>query len=128
MLIYSGTNPVNQTTGFEAVKQPAPQRTANLPPDAGMMIDCQDIRKVLLVGGPVAPPAAPTFIEGWVIIQAPYPTGTSNTNPLDVTAMYTSNGYDCTPPAAGGPCPAASVIRVGFSQHIETINAKTIIK
>jgi hypothetical protein len=126
VLVYSGTQPVNQTT-FEVVKQPAPQHTASLPPDAAMLIDCQDIRKLLLVGGPVAPPPAPTFIEGWVIIQAPN-AASAPTNPLDVTAMYTSHGYNCTVPSGATACTSTSVTREGFSQNVETVLPKTITR
>jgi hypothetical protein len=124
VLVYSGNQPVNQTT-FEQVKQPAPQHTATLPADAAMLIDCQDIRKVLLTGTPT--PAAPTFIEGWVIIQAPNLASAPN-NPLDVTALYTSHGYNCTVPTGGTACTSSSVTREGFSENVETIPAKPITR
>jgi len=127
VLVYSGTQPVNQTA-FEQPKMAAPQHNASLPPDAALMIDCQDIRKVLLTGLPVAPPPAPTFIEGWVVIQAPN-TATSNmANPLDVTALYTSHGYNCTAPTGATQCAASSVTREGFSENVESILPRAITR
>jgi hypothetical protein len=123
VLIYQGGTPsipVTETVHEKAIP-PQTIHSATLPPDYGMLIDCQDIRKVL---APAAPPA-PAFIEGYVIIQVPF-TG-SQVNPLDVTAMYTSHGYNCTPGPAGA-CTAASVTRQGFSEDLLTITPTTVTR
>jgi hypothetical protein len=129
VLVYFGNQPVNQTT-HEQVMPPAPQHMVQtLPADDAFMIDCQDIRNVLLASPLAPPPPAPTFIEGWVVIQAPYPAATgSMTNPLDVTALYTSHGYNCTVPAGATVCAASTVTRTGFSEDIETIQPKNITR
>jgi hypothetical protein len=64
--------------GFEVPKRPGNQVREELEPDWGMRIDCRAIRQELLKG---AAPAAPVFIEGWVVIETPAP--------LDVVAVYT---------------------------------------
>jgi hypothetical protein len=53
-------------------------RRARLEPDYGIEIDCRVIREELLGG-----PPAPTFIKGWVVIEA-------GIHPLDVVAVYTA--------------------------------------
>jgi len=118
VLSYAGTKPVAQTQ-FEAQKVPRNDHAAELVADNGMLIDCQDIRAVLLKTPTFTPPAAPTFIEGWVIIQQP-PGAAANQPPLDVTAMYTSHGYNCTPPAGSTACTSAGS-RNGFSQQVVTV-------
>jgi hypothetical protein len=123
VLIYSGTRSVPETA-FEQPKPPGALLTANLPPDNGMLIDCQDIRAKLLPS-PAAPPA-PTFIEGDVIIQVPYAAG-APINPLDVTALYTSHGYNCTPGTTGA-CTAASVSRQGYSEDLLTITPTNVTR
>ena len=120
VLLFAGANPVAATV-FEVPKPPGNQRVVSLPPDHGMYIDCQDIRKFLLP--PPGSPPAPTFIEGWVVIQVPVPTGATAPPPLDVTAMYTSFGFNCVSAAS-----CATVTREGFSQEVLTIEAKRITK
>jgi|HubBroStandDraft_1064217.scaffolds.fasta_scaffold18326_1 hypothetical protein len=114
ILMYSGTTPTTES-GFEAPLPPGNLISTSLPSDYGMLIDCQDIRAVLL---PTAP-AAPTFIEGYVIIQVP---NSSSSNPagaqLDVTSLLTGNGYNC---AAGTTC-----TREGFSASIEQVKPDTV--
>jgi hypothetical protein len=93
VLLYSSPNPIDEKKlGFERPRAPGKQLTAELPPDFGMLIDCQDIRKVLL---PTVA-AAPTFIEGYVVIEVPAVASSDDTkapSPLDVQALYTSTGY-----------------------------------
>jgi hypothetical protein len=95
VLLYSGVSPVPEVKfGFEKPKAPGKFVRAELQPDYGMLIDCQDIRAVLLPS-PLAP-AAPAFIEGYVVIQVPAVAsalGTTGAPPLDVQALYTSTGY-----------------------------------
>ena len=117
VLSYAGIKSTAQTQ-FELQRVPRDDHAANLAPDNGMLIDCQDIRAVLLKTPTFTPPAAPTFIEGWVIIQEP--AGPANQPPLDVTAMYTSHGYNCTPPSGSTTCTTAAS-RNGFSQEVETV-------
>jgi hypothetical protein len=114
VLMYSGTQPTTETN-FEAPLPPGNLIQTELPPDYGMLIDCQDIRAMLL---PKAA-KAPTFIEGYVIIQVP---NSSTSNPqgaqLDVTGLLTGNGYNCS---AGAAC-----IREGFSTSIEQVRPDTV--
>jgi hypothetical protein len=114
ILMYSGNKPTTETN-FEQPLPPGNLIQTELPPDYGMLIDCQDIRAMLL---PTAP-AAHTFIEGYVIIQVP---NSSTANPtgaqLDVTSLLTANGYNCS---AGSPC-----TREGFSETIEQVRPDTV--
>jgi hypothetical protein len=70
--------------GFETPKAPyeRSRREEQLGPDFGMKLDGRDIRE-LLTG---QAPAAPVFIEGWVVIESPLP--------LDVVAVYTVRAPD----------------------------------
>ena len=110
VLLYSGTKPAPEKT-FERPMPPGQLIAVGLPPDFGMLIDCQDIRKVLLPGSP----AAPTFVEGYVVIQVPTSPAGNVAPPLDVTGLYTSYGYNC---AAGTPC-----AREGFAENVVPIPA-----
>jgi hypothetical protein len=121
VLLYSGTKPVTETQ-HETQAHPGTLHTAILGPDYGMLIDCQDIRAVLLAG-----PAAPTFIEGFVIVQESVPATGAAPAPLDVTALYTSHGYNCTPGGPANTCPASSVTRQGFSEDLVTVTP-TLVK
>jgi hypothetical protein len=116
ILLYSGKRPVKERN-FEQPIKPGKLITAVLPPDNGMLIDCQDIRAVLLPG--VA--AAPTFIEGWVVLIVRVPAGGPAASRLDVTAAYTSHGYQC---ASSSVC--TPVTREGFSQNVVTIEPTTV--
>jgi len=81
---------------YRADKPPKPEEPmppgelfpAELRPDYGFEIDCNDIRNKLL-GGTVP---APTFIKGWVVIEV----SGKEADPLqlDVTAVYTSHGWN----------------------------------
>jgi hypothetical protein len=102
VLLFSGDAPIEQTE-FEVPKPPGTQIfPAELPPDWGLEIDCQDIRKQLL--GPLAPPA-PTFIKGWVVI--------ASSAALDIEVVFTGHGYK--------PDPAGIVTREGFSLYVERV-------
>jgi hypothetical protein len=94
-------------TEGSALVAPSAFRQDNLPNDYAETVSCQVIRNLL---GKAAP-AAPAFIEGFVVIIVP-PAG--NPNQLDVTAVYTSSnnpptslqvvpitGRVITPPATG---------------------------
>lgn len=88
---------------------PSAFKQDSLPNDYAETVSCQVIRNLL---GKAAP-AAPAFIEGFVVIIVP-PAGSPNQ--LDVTAVYTSSnnpptslqvvpitGRIITPPASGAP-------------------------
>jgi len=83
-----------------------------LSPDFGLEIDCADIRTRLLAG--TAP--APTFIEGWVVIIVSG-VGQAEPLPLDVTAVYTSHGWD-----QSGKVP----IYVGFAEDVQPVLPKRV--
>jgi hypothetical protein len=114
ILMYSGTKPATETK-FEQPLPPGNLIQTGLPSDYGMLIDCQDIRAMLL---PTAP-AAPAFIEGYVVIQVP---NSSTSNPegaqLDVTSLLTGNGYNCTTTTA--------CTREGFSTSIEQVKPDNV--
>jgi len=92
----------------EQPMQPGAMRDASLRDDWGLEIDCADIRSKLL--GDIAP-AAPTFIKGWVIIEIGGATK-EEPRPLDVTAVYTSHGWDLS---TGKP------VYAGFAEEVEPI-------
>jgi hypothetical protein len=77
-------------------------------------IDCSDIRNKLL-GGAVP---APTFIEGWVVIEVKG-NQLHQTDPpwLDVTAVYTGHGWNLQ---SGKP------IYEGFAEDVEPILSKRV--
>jgi hypothetical protein len=103
VLVFAGAGPVAEQS-FETPMPPGPIVTpAPLKPDWAMAIDCQDIRKVLLAGGA---PAAPMFIEGWVVLLSPVA--------LDVEAVYTAHGFNL-PNSTGG------FTRAGFSIDTERV-------
>jgi hypothetical protein len=116
VLLYKGKAPVRETV-FEQPQPPGQLKTADLPPDFGMLIDCQDIRAVLLPGAP----AAPMFIEGWVVIIVNAPASGAPALPLDVTAVYTSHGFNCESSTS-----CASPTREGFSEEVVTILPRTV--
>jgi len=131
VLLYVGgaTNKPIPETAFEQPHPPRNDHQASLAADQGMLIDCQDIRSVLLPTATGGGTTAPTFIEGWVIIQEPTTPPPGSTTPpeqLDVTANYTSHGYNCSPAATTAACTASTVTRNGFAQDFETIQPKLI--
>jgi len=84
--------------------------------DWGLEIDCNDIRRKLLDG---SAPGAPTFITGWVVIEV---TGTPKhrePRPIDVTAVYTSHGWDWDPKTR-------TPIYVGFAEDVESVLPKRV--
>ncbi len=101
VLLFAGDLPADQPV-FEVPRQPGPVVGAELPPDFGLEIDCQDIRKQLLAG---IAPAAPTFIKGWVVLLT--------TAPLDIEVVFTGNGYK--------PDSAGLTTREGFSLYVERV-------
>jgi hypothetical protein len=102
VLLFAGTNPVPETN-FEQPMPPGQIVTPPpIPPDFGMFIDCQDIRKKLLPGSP----AAPVFVDGWVVLLSPVA--------LDVEAVYTAHSFNL-PNATGG------LTREGFSIDTERV-------
>ena len=66
----------------------------SLTSDHGMSIDCTEIVNLLTLNG--TPPAAP-FIEGWVVVDSFFPTGTATAAALDVIEVTTTaNGPSST--------------------------------
>src|SRR5205807_3624652 len=180
VLIYAATEqnaPVAEQQPFEVPQDAHRLNPVNLNADQGFLIDCQDIRAVLLQGNPPPPvPAAPRFIEGDIVVYVwptvsvggactgspcpppPQPCGGPSPQPpcapqcgpgppgpsgpsaaptgpsgpsgppptcstgqpqtLDVTAVYTSHGYNCTDNSASA-CPKQE--REGFSQEVVTV-------
>jgi hypothetical protein len=113
-----------KATKFEAPNPYSTPIQADLPPDDGMLIDCQDIRQVLLRGlpaGTIAPPA-PRFIEGDVVIMVP-PQVSSTTGavvpPLTITAAHTANSFNCVLGAT--TCDATALARTGIADTVENI-------
>ena len=106
---------------YRADKPPKPEQpmppgelvSAELGPDYGLEIDCSDIRTRLLGG--TAP--APTFIEGWVVIEVMSNAVEPNPLQLDVTAVYTSHGWD-----QSGKTP----IYVGFAEEVVQVLPKRV--
>jgi hypothetical protein len=107
---------------YRADKPPKPEEPmppgklfeASLKEDWGLEIDCSDIRNKLLSG---TAPGAPTFIKGWVVIEV---MGTPNhlePRPIDVTAVYTSHGWNQStkPPTY-----------VGFAEDVEPVLPKRV--
>jgi hypothetical protein len=107
VLLYRADNPPKP----EEPMPPGPLFPAELKPDYGFEVDCSDIRNNLLSGA--AP--APTFIKGWVLIEV----RTNRVNPpqLDVTAVYTSHGWD-----QSGKVP----VYEGFAEDVEQILPKHV--
>jgi hypothetical protein len=102
VLLFAGAAPSDETV-FEEPKPPGQFFGAELPPDFGLEIDCQDIRRQLL--GPVPPPA-PVFIKGWVVILS--------AAPLDIEVVFTGHGYK--------PDPTTGITtREGFSLYVERV-------
>ena len=115
VLLYAGSKPVKATV-FERPMPPGKLIPAALQGDFGMVIDCQDIRAMLLA--PPASPPAPTFIEGWVVLQVISSTAGTAPLPLDVTGLYTAHGYNCTLTASGA---CGTITRDGFTEELVSI-------
>ena len=109
---------------YRADKPPKPEEPmppgqlieASLKEDWGLQIDCSDIRSVLLKG---TSPSAPTFIEGWVIIEVKGSGNQPEPRPLDVTAVYTSHGWNQRTKLPS---------YLGFATDVERILPRRIIK
>jgi hypothetical protein len=103
---------------YRADKPPKPEQPmppgelfpVELGPDWGVEVDCGEIRSKLLGG--VVP--SPIFIKGWVVFEV---TGNPEPLQLDVTAVYTSHGWD-----QSGEGPAW----VGFAEDVEQIRPKRV--
>jgi hypothetical protein len=111
-------------TQFEAPNPYSTPVQAALPPDDGMLIDCQDIRQVLLKQLPAGTtaPSAPSFIEGDVVIMVPPQTsGPNNTPlaPLTISAVHTANSFNCVLGAAN--CKAGTLARTGITESVQNI-------
>ena len=84
---------------YRADKPPKPEEPmppgklfeASVREDWGLEIDCSDIRNVLLSG---TAPGAPSFIKGWVVIEVMGTPKNPEPRPIDVTAVYTSHGWN----------------------------------
>ena len=111
VLLYRADNPPKKP---ETPMPPSNRYTVSLEPDFGLEIDCRDIRNILLSGA--AP--APTFLTGWVVIEV-QGNQAHQTDPLqlDVTAVYTSHGWD-----QSGQVP----VYVGFAEDIEQVLPKRV--
>jgi hypothetical protein len=111
VLLYRADQPPAKP---ETPMRPSPLQQAGLDLDFGLEIDCSDIRNVLL-GGAVP---APTFIKGWVVIEVKG-NQAHQTDPLqlDVTAVYTSHGYN-----QSGKVPVPE----GFAEDVEQILPKRV--
>jgi hypothetical protein len=110
VLLYRADKPANP----EEPMPPGRLLDASLKEDWGLEIDCSDIRDKLLAG---TGPGAPTFITGWVIIEV---SGTPNhlePRPIDVTAVYTSHGWDQS---------TKTPTYVGFAEDVEPIRPTRI--
>jgi hypothetical protein len=110
VLIYRADKP----PGPEEPRPPGKLLEASLRDDWGLEIDCADIRNKLL--SDMAPPA-PWFIKGWVIIEVPTAQGQKEPNPLDVTAVYTSHGWDTS---------TNKPVYAGFAEDVEPVLPKRI--
>jgi hypothetical protein len=110
VLLYRADKPSNP----EEPMPPGRWFEAALKDDWGFEIDCNDIRNKLLGG---AAPGAPTFITGWVVIEVKGTANRLEPRPLDVTAVYTSHGWDVK---AGPPT------YVGFAEDVVPIQPKRI--
>lgn len=103
---------------YRADKPPAPEEPqppgelypVDLGPDWGVEVDCNEIRNKLLKG---AVPS-PVFIKGWVVFEVP---GNPDPLQLDVTAVYTSHGWDLS---SGKP------VWKGFAEDIESVLPKRV--
>ena len=107
---------------FGGERQPRPEQPmppgklfdAALRDDWGMEIDCSDIRKQLLSG---TAPAAPAFITGWVVIEVTGSPKHPEPRPIDITAVYTSHGWDLS---TGKPT------YMGFAEDVVPVLPKRI--
>ncbi|HEX6901888.1 MAG TPA: LamG domain-containing protein [Thermoanaerobaculia bacterium] len=107
VLLYRADKPPEP----EKPMPPGPLFLAELKPNYGFEIDCSDIRNKLLSGA--AP--APTLIKGWVVIEVR--GNKADPLQLDVTAVYTSHGWD-----QSGKVP----VYEGFAEDVEQILPKHV--
>jgi hypothetical protein len=106
---------------YRADKPPSPEEPmppgdlmpVKLDPDYGVEIDCGEIRNKLLGGAT----SSPTFIKGWVVFEVSGNTADPDPLQLDVTAVYTSHGWD---QSSGKP------VWVGFAEDVEQVLPKRV--
>jgi hypothetical protein len=119
------TNAPATETSFEANNPYSAPLQVQLAPDSGMLIDCQDIRAVILKQLPArtTAPAAPTFIEGDVVLMVPLSqvgqTG-KPLAPLNVNAVYTANSWNCVPASTTSTTCRTPVQRTGITEDVVT--------
>jgi hypothetical protein len=109
VLLYRADSPPRP----EEPRPPGELFPAELGPDYGVEVDCNEIRKKLLAR---AVPAN-TFIKGWVVFEVSGGTADSEPLQLDVTAVYTSHGWD---QRSGNP------VWVGFAEDVEQVLPKRV--
>lgn len=112
VLLYRADDPPKP----EQPMRPGKLFDARLEDDWGLQIDCIDIRRELLGG---MAPGAPTFIEGWVVIEVSGTGEQAEPRPLDVTAVYTSHGWDQRSDRRAF---------TGFAQDVEVIRPNRVRK
>lgn len=110
VLLYRSDKPA----GPEEPMPPGKLFDVSLRADWGLQIDCPDIRSKLLAG---IAPAAPTLIEGWVVFEVAGTRDRAEPRPIDVTAVYTSHGWDHN---------AKTPAYVGFAQDVESVLPKRV--
>jgi hypothetical protein len=102
---------------YRADKPPAPEEPqppgelypVELGPDWGVEVDCNEIRRKLIRGGV----PSPIFIKGFVVFEVPG----NPPLPLDVTAVYTSHGWELVD---GKP------VWKGFAEDVESVLPKRV--
>ena len=110
VLLYRADKPPNP----EQLMPPGNLISIEVPPDWGFEIDCADIRNKLLSG---KAPGAPTFIKGWVVIEVMGTPNQPDPRPIDVTAVYTSHGWNQSTKAP---------TYVGFAEDVEQVLPKRV--
>lgn len=105
VLLYRADKPANP----EEPMPPGKRFDAALRDDWGLEIDCSDIRNRLLGG---TAPGAPIFIKGWVVIEVSGTPGHPEPRPIDITAVYTSHGWDQS---------TKTPTYVGFAEDVEPV-------
>jgi hypothetical protein len=110
VLLYGG----EQQPRPEEPMPPGKLFDAALKDDWGLEIDCSDIRKQLLGS---AAPNAPAFITGWVVIEVSGTSKHPEPRPIDVTAVYTSHGWDLS---------TKTPTYVGFAEDVVPVLPKRV--
>lgn len=102
LMLFAGERPTEE---IGRPQGPGELQPFELKSDWGVYIACTEIRRELLDKAP----AAPAFIEGWLVIYSP--------SPIDVESVVTSYTYNRTfeGPAAG------MFVREGFDTEMERV-------